>query len=126
MSSFFLLADTIIYFRWEIHRPDVKVDVRFYGHSQRIDRGRAIWTAGQEVNAIAYDVPVPGCKYSITAPQDNTSCVFWLDGGRNTNNLRLWDARPKSGFDLMSFNGARGHSQLLLRWLLITDKRFDT
>ncbi len=72
MSSFFLLADTITYFRWEIHRPDVKVDVRFYGHSQRIDRGRAIWTAGQEVNAIAYDVPVPGCKYSIPAPQDNT------------------------------------------------------
>lgn len=48
--------------RWEIPRFDVAVDVRFYGHSERLDNGRAIWTAGQEVLAVAYDVPVPGCK----------------------------------------------------------------
>lgn len=47
--------------RWEIPRLDVTVDVRFYGKSERIDNGRAIWTAGQEVLAVAYDVPVPGC-----------------------------------------------------------------
>ncbi|KAF8317894.1 putative glycogen phosphorylase [Clavulina sp. PMI_390] len=71
---------------WEIARSDVTVDVRFYGHADRLENGRAVWTAGQEVVAVAYDVPVPGYKT------------------RNTNNLRLWGAEPKSGFDLNSFN----------------------
>ena len=26
---------------------------------------------------------------------------------KNTNNLRLWERKPKRGFDLQSFNGAR-------------------
>lgn len=71
---------------WEIPRFDVTVVVRFYGSAERLDNGRAIWTAGQEVLAVAYDVPVPGYKT------------------RNTNNLRLWGAEPKTGFDLNSFN----------------------
>jgi hypothetical protein len=27
----------------------------------------------------------------------------------NTNNIRLWDAKPKRGFDLNSFNGSFTH-----------------
>ncbi|KAG8933695.1 Non-essential glycogen phosphorylase [Tulasnella sp. 417] len=71
---------------WEVHRPDVSYLVRFYGHAERIGDSKAIWSGGQEVMAVAYDVPIPG---SYT---------------RNTNNLRLWDAKPKRGFDLNSFN----------------------
>jgi starch phosphorylase len=52
---------------WEIPRLDVAVDVRFYGKSERIDNGRAIWTAGQEVLAVAYDVPVPGCASYVSS-----------------------------------------------------------
>ncbi|KAG8852598.1 Non-essential glycogen phosphorylase [Tulasnella sp. 330] len=71
---------------WEVHRPDVNYPVRFYGHAERLEHGKAVWSGGQEVVAVAYDVPIPG---SYT---------------RNTNNLRLWDAKPKRGFDLNSFN----------------------
>ncbi|EJD43559.1 glycosyltransferase family 35 protein [Auricularia subglabra TFB-10046 SS5] len=71
---------------WELPRFDVTVDVRFYGHAERIGNGRAVWSGGQEVMAVAYDVPIPGYET------------------RNTNNIRLWDSKPKRGFDLNSFN----------------------
>ncbi|KZS95388.1 glycogen phosphorylase [Sistotremastrum niveocremeum HHB9708] len=71
---------------WEIPRFDVAYDVRFYGHAERVDNGKAVWSGGQEVVAIGYDVPIPGYHT------------------RNTNNIRLWDAQPKRGFDLNSFN----------------------
>ncbi|KAJ7588532.1 glycogen phosphorylase [Mycena floridula] len=73
---------------WELPRLDVTYDVRFYGSADRIGEGtgRASWTGGQEVLAVAYDVMIPGC-YTNT-----------------TNNLRLWESKPKRGFDLNSFN----------------------
>ncbi|KAF4590447.1 Non-essential glycogen phosphorylase [Pleurotus pulmonarius] len=73
---------------WELPRIDVNYEVRFYGQSERLPEGhgRAIWTGGQEVLAVAYDVMIPGCHT------------------RNTNNLRLWESKPKRGFDLNSFN----------------------
>ena len=63
--------------------------MRFYGHAERLDdgTGRASWTGGQEVLAMAYDVMIPGYKT------------------KTTNNLRLWESKPKRGFDLNSFNG---------------------
>lgn len=65
-------------------------EVRFYGQADRLNDGtpRANWSGGQEVLAVAYDVMIPGC-YTKT-----------------TNNLRLWESKPKSGFDLNSFNGS--------------------
>ena len=74
---------------WELPRLDVQVEVRFYGHAERIGNGKAIWSGGQEVLAVAYDVMIPGYHT------------------KNTNNLRLWESKPKRGFDLNSFNGAR-------------------
>ncbi|KAG2361174.1 glycosyltransferase family 35 protein [Suillus spraguei] len=73
---------------WELPRIDVSYEVRFYGSAKRLNdgSGRAIWEGGQEVLAVAYDVPIPGCDT------------------RNTNNLRLWESKPKRGFDLNSFN----------------------
>ena len=61
--------------------------MRFYGHSERLDGMKAVWSGGQEVQALAFDVMVPG--YAT----------------KNTNNLRLWESKPKRGFDLNSFNG---------------------
>ena len=49
---------------------------------------KAIWQGGQEVIAMAYDTMIPG--YDT----------------KTTNNLRLWESKPKRGFDLNSFNGA--------------------
>ena len=72
---------------WELPRTDVTYQIRFYGHSERLDGNKGIWSGGQEVLAIAYDVPIPGYET------------------KTTNNLRLWESRPKRGFDLQSFNG---------------------
>ncbi|KAF8519332.1 glycosyltransferase family 35 protein [Hysterangium stoloniferum] len=71
---------------WEIPRLDVTYDVRFYGQSERLGDGKAIWSGGQEVVAVAHDVPIPG--YAT----------------RTTNSIRLWDSQPKRGFDLQTFN----------------------
>ncbi|KIY50861.1 glycosyltransferase family 35 protein [Fistulina hepatica ATCC 64428] len=73
---------------WELPRLDVTYEVRFYGTAKRATdgSGRAVWSGGQEVLAVAYDVMIPG--YAT----------------RTTNNLRLWESKPKSGFDLQSFN----------------------
>ncbi|KAG6830923.1 hypothetical protein H0H92_013851 [Tricholoma furcatifolium] len=72
----------------ELPRLDVSYEIRFYGQSERLNdgTGRASWTGGQEVLAIAYDVMIPGY------------------GTVTTNNLRLWESKPKRGFDLNSFN----------------------
>lgn len=46
---------------WEITRNDVKYAVRFYGTvDKRGGKGKAVWYGGQEVLAVAYDVPIPG------------------------------------------------------------------
>ncbi|KAF8494939.1 glycosyltransferase family 35 protein [Russula emetica] len=73
---------------WELPRLDVTYEVRFYGSAQRWGEGtgRATWSGGQEVLAVAYDVMIPGY------------------GTKSTNNLRLWESKPKRGFDLQSFN----------------------
>lgn len=43
---------------------------------------------------MAYDVMIPG--YDT----------------KNTNNLRLWESKPKRGFDLNSFNGGAASSHM--------------
>jgi len=74
---------------WEIERPNINYNVKFYGHVTVHDMdGRQAfeWTPGEEVSAVAYDNPIPGW---------NTP---------NTINLRLWSAKPSHEFDLDSFN----------------------
>ena len=74
---------------WELPRIDVTYEIRFYGVADKYQdgSGRGVWHGGQEVLAVAYDVMIPGFET------------------RNTNNLRLWESKPKRGFDLNSFNG---------------------
>lgn len=71
---------------WEVPRLDNTVTVRLYGRADRNASGLKRWTGGAEVLAVPYDVPIPGY---------NTI---------NTNNIRLWKAQPKRGFDLQTFN----------------------
>ncbi len=87
--SYLIITLPVIEIALQLPRLDVSYEIRFYGNADRLNDGtpRASWTGGQEVLAIAYDVMIPGC-YTKT-----------------TNNLRLWESKPKRGFDLNSFNG---------------------
>jgi glycogen phosphorylase len=76
---------------WEVPRLDVVYEVRFYGQVVELSTGidgvkRYSWIEGETVEAVAYDVPIPGF---------NT---------KNTINIRLWSSKPKRIFDLASFN----------------------
>lgn len=83
---------------WEVERLDVCYPVRFYGEilyevneDEKINTKStsvAVWSGGETVNAVAYDVPIPGF------------------GTRSTINIRLWSAKPTrdTSFDLGSFN----------------------
>ncbi|CRK22992.1 hypothetical protein BN1708_013571 [Verticillium longisporum] len=76
---------------WEFPRHDVIVDIQFYGHVNKSsdENGKSIahWEGGETVQAVAYDVPIPG--YATPS----------------TNNLRLWSSKAASGeFDFQKFN----------------------
>lgn len=70
---------------WEVPRMDVCYEVRFYGSVHR-HGDRVAWNGGEVVEAVAYDVPIPGF------------------GTTNTINIRLWGSKPLRRFDLQSFN----------------------
>lgn len=76
---------------WEIVRSDVKYEIKFGGHVVPVrdaaGKIKHIWEAGSNVNAVAFDMPVPGYKTL------------------NTLNLRLWSSQPTNEFDLEAFNG---------------------
>lgn len=70
---------------WEIPRPEISVDVMFYGRVEN-QNGKKKWLGGDLVEAKAYDFPVPGYLTN------------------NVNTLRLWTAEPSSQFDFSKFN----------------------
>ncbi|KAH8698450.1 putative glycogen phosphorylase GlpV/Gph1 [Talaromyces proteolyticus] len=76
---------------WEFPRHDVTVGIQFYGHSEKHEdengKVKHVWSGGEIVQAVAYDVPIPGY------------------GTKTTNNLRLWSSKASSGeFDFQKFN----------------------
>nr|CAG8593376.1 3640_t:CDS:10 [Entrophospora candida] len=75
---------------WELPRLDVVVDVNFGGsvskYTDEKGRERYTWEGSDTVEAVAYDVPIPG--------YDTNNC----------NNIRLWNSKPKRQFDLKYFN----------------------
>ncbi len=75
---------------WEIRRPDINYRVRFGGkvvsEEQPDGRIRHKWVDTEDVQAVAWDIPVPG--YRVT----------------NVNNLRLWQATATDEFDFDYFN----------------------
>lgn len=73
---------------WEIMRRNLLYRVKFYGRVVQ-DKNNPLkfhWVDTQDVNALAYDIPIPGYK---------TATV---------NNLRLWEAKATSSFNFQDFN----------------------
>lgn len=72
---------------WEIVRNDVSYPVKFYGKVKTGPDGSKEWVGGENVMAVAYDVPIPGYKT------------------KTTTNLRLWSTKVSpEEFDLSAFN----------------------
>ncbi|TQD95294.1 hypothetical protein C1H46_019086 [Malus baccata] len=72
---------------WEIVRNDVSYPVKFYGKIVTGSDGKQHWIGGEDIDAVAYDVPIPGYKTKTTI------------------NLRLWSTKASSqNFDLYAFN----------------------
>ncbi|XP_074324951.1 alpha-1,4 glucan phosphorylase L isozyme, chloroplastic/amyloplastic isoform X2 [Apium graveolens] len=72
---------------WEIVRNDVSYPIKFYGKLVTGSDGKRHWIGGEDIKAVAYDVPIPGYKT------------------RTTINLRLWSTKVSSeDFDLNAFN----------------------
>ncbi|KAF7597618.1 Non-essential glycogen phosphorylase [Aspergillus hancockii] len=76
---------------WEFPRHEISVDIQFYGWVRKYqdENGKTVhsWQDGETVQAVAYDVPIPGY------------------GTSTTNNLRLWSSKASSGeFDFQKFN----------------------
>lgn len=75
---------------WGIVRPKIQHPVKFYGEttSYTDENGREHfdWINTHDVQALAYDTPIPGYKNDVV------------------NHLRLWKAASSHMFDLKSFN----------------------
>ncbi|XP_071913179.1 alpha-1,4 glucan phosphorylase L-1 isozyme, chloroplastic/amyloplastic-like isoform X1 [Coffea arabica] len=72
---------------WEIVRNDVLYPVKFYGKVVTDSDGKRHWIGGEDIQAVAYDVPIPGYKTKTTI------------------NLRLWSTKVASELlDLHAFN----------------------
>ncbi|MCJ1448055.1 MAG: Non-essential glycogen phosphorylase [Stictis urceolatum] len=76
---------------WEFPRHDITVDIQFYGYVRKYQdedgKQQAVWEGGEIVDAVAYDVPIPGYQTPTT------------------NNLRLWSSKASKGeFDFQKFN----------------------
>ncbi|GKV07990.1 hypothetical protein SLEP1_g19684 [Rubroshorea leprosula] len=78
---------------WEVVRHDVVFPVRFFGHVEVNPNGSRKWVDGEIVQALAYDVPIPGYKT------------------KNTISLRLWEAKAcAEDFNLFEFNDGQYES----------------
>ena len=75
---------------WEFPRSDIKYEVQFYGYvaTKVNEKGvsRMSWEGGEKVQAMAYDVPIPGFDT------------------KGTGNIRLWSSKSLKTFDFASFN----------------------
>jgi glycogen phosphorylase len=72
---------------WEMVRNDISYPVKFYGEVIQGPDGRKEWVRGEDIIAVAYDVPIPGYKTNTTI------------------NLRLWSTKVAvENFDLCAFN----------------------
>ncbi|XP_057483764.1 alpha-glucan phosphorylase, H isozyme [Actinidia eriantha] len=78
---------------WEVVRHDIVFPVRFFGHVDVHPTGSRKWVGGEVVQALAYDVPIPGYKT------------------KNTISLRLWEAKAGAeDFNLFQFNDGQYES----------------
>ncbi|KAE8732921.1 Alpha-1,4 glucan phosphorylase L-1 isozyme [Hibiscus syriacus] len=81
---------------WELLRNDVSYPIKFYGEIISGPEGTKEWVGGEDITAVAYDVPIPGYKTKTTI------------------NLRLWSTKvAPEKFDLSAFN-AGDHAKAYL------------
>jgi glycogen phosphorylase len=75
---------------WDILRRELSFKVKFYGKVKKIINSDGTysfdWVDTEDVQALGYDVPVPGYKNSTV------------------NNLRLWQAKASREFNFKDFN----------------------
>ena len=75
---------------WEIERPEYTQTINFGGYSEfykdHSGNMRVRWIADEQVNAIPYDLPIPGYRNGTV------------------NTLRLWKAAATEAFNLAQFN----------------------
>ncbi|XP_051143319.1 alpha-glucan phosphorylase, H isozyme [Andrographis paniculata] len=82
---------------WEVVRHDVVFPIRFFGQVEVYPSGSRKWIGGEVIQAVAYDVPIPGYKT------------------KNTNSLRLWEAKAGAeDFNLFQFNDGQYESAAAL------------
>ncbi|KAJ7519508.1 hypothetical protein O6H91_20G042200 [Diphasiastrum complanatum] len=75
---------------WEIVRHDIVYPIRFFGKVKVDPNGRRKWVGGEQLQALAYDIPIPGFKT------------------KNTISLRIWEAKsPPRDFNLAAFNAGK-------------------
>uniref|UniRef100_A0A2P2L3R9 Alpha-1,4 glucan phosphorylase n=1 Tax=Rhizophora mucronata TaxID=61149 RepID=A0A2P2L3R9_RHIMU len=84
---------------WEVVRHDIVFPVRFFGRVEVKPDGSRQWVEGEVVQALAYDVPIPGYRT------------------KNTISLRLWEAKASSeDFNLFQFNDGQYESASQLHY----------
>ncbi|VFQ98226.1 unnamed protein product [Cuscuta campestris] len=82
---------------WEVVRHDIVFPIRFFGEVQVDPSGSRKWVGGEVIQAVAYDVPIPGYKT------------------KNTNSLRLWEAKASADdLNLFQFNEGQYESAIQL------------
>nr|GMD14122.1 alpha-glucan phosphorylase, H isozyme [Ipomoea batatas] len=82
---------------WEVARHDIVFPIRFFGHVEVDPSGSRKWVGGEVIQAVAYDVPIPGYKT------------------KNTISLRLWEAKASAeDLNLSQFNDGQYESATLL------------
>ncbi|KAL4353057.1 hypothetical protein GQ457_06G042340 [Hibiscus cannabinus] len=75
---------------WEIVRNDVTYPIKFYGKVLTDSDGKKQWIGGEDIKAVAYDVPIPGYETKTTI------------------SLRLWSTKAPSGeLGLSVFNSGK-------------------
>ncbi|MED6173538.1 hypothetical protein PIB30_060384 [Stylosanthes scabra] len=82
---------------WEVVRHDILYPIRFFGHVEVNPNGSRKWVGGEVVQALAYDVPIPGYQT------------------KNTISLRLWEAKAcADDFNLFLFNDGQHEAASVL------------
>ncbi|CAL0335026.1 unnamed protein product [Lupinus luteus] len=82
---------------WEVVRHDILYPIRFFGRVEVNPDGSRKWVGGEVLQALAYDVPIPGYQT------------------KNTISLRLWEAKARAeDFDLFLFNDGQHESASVL------------
>ena len=71
---------------WEFRRPEVVYNIGFGGDVRVDDTGKTVWTPKEQLQALAFDLPIAGWK------------------GKHVNTLRLWSARQSERMNLKKFN----------------------